>query len=147
MDPYWGPCVCRSRALLVNKLDLKCLLLWAEEAQTAISLGKSLQPCWAEASLGSVMCVPCAPLGVWAHRPGSQATFVWCGPTLSSLTFGVMARAWRVAQAADFGVAPTENGHPFSTPAFIAKVSFQATVLEQTRQNSLDIAVWCIFSP
>lgn len=87
------------------------------------------------------MCVPCAPLGVWAQRPGSQATFVWCGPTLSSLTFGVMARAWRVTQAADFGVAPVENGHPVSTPAFIAKVSFQATVLEQTRQNSLDITV------
>lgn len=35
-----------------------------------------------------------------------------------------------------------KNGYPFFTSAFIADFSFQATVLEQTGKNSLDIATY-----
>lgn len=64
-----------------NTLDLACLFLGAEEAQTTVS-GEA---CGAETGLGHGSCARCAPEG---HRPGLQAR-MRCGPTLSSLTTGL----------------------------------------------------------
>ena len=104
-----------------------CLLLGAEEAQITVS-GEA---CGAQAGLGHGSCARYASGG---HRPGSQA-WMSCGPTLSSLTMG-LERPRR--QAA--GVAPVMDGHPFSSPALIAQASFESTVSEQTRQNSLGVS-------